>query len=361
MKILILTLNTYGGMNHYISQLVKSISEKEEVVVIAPVGIDRRDYPKNVKIIELELGTVIKKFFINTLIFTRPIKFLSTIYKEKPDIIHCNENPMWLGFFLPFLVKYPIITTIHDVNPHFGSRKFDQLIGRWLHIKFSNGLIVHGKKAKRELKTNKKCYIIPHGDYSFFLKYKKYCIIEEENTILFFGRIEEYKGLNYLIQAISYISTDFPQIKLIIAGSGDFSRFKNMIINNKNYEVHNRFISDEEVPSFFQRAKVVVLPYIEGTQSGIIPISYAFKKPVIVTDVGSIPEVVEHGKTGFIVPSKDVNALAEAILILLKDDKLRKQMGDNGHKKMKEELSWNKIAEKTIDVYRKTIYEKNRR
>ncbi|MDO8727134.1 MAG: glycosyltransferase family 4 protein [Candidatus Methanoperedens sp.] len=352
MKILIITLDTYGGMNHYVSQLTNAISKREDVVVIAPVGIERKNFLKYVKIIELELGTVIKKFFINTFLLTRPIKFLNTIYKEDPDIIHCNDCPLWLSLFLPFLIKYPIVTTIHDVNPHIGRRKFDQIIGKNIHLRFSDCLIVHGKKAKEELNTNKKCYIIPHGDYSFFLNDRKDDIDEEENSILFFGRIEKYKGLEYLIEAVSHISNDFPEIKLIIAGSGHLRGYKNNILNDKNFEVHNRYIPDEEVPSFFQRAKIVVLPYIEGTQTGIIPIAYAFKKPVIVTDVGSIPEIVENGKTGFIVPSKDANALAEAIIKLLRDDKLRKQMGENAHRKMKEELSWDKIAEKTIEVYK---------
>ena len=355
LKILYITLNTYGGMNHYVSQLVNAISKKEEVIVIAPVGIERKTFLKDVKITELELGTVIKKFLFNTLIFTRPIKFLNIIFKEKPDIIHCNHNHLWLGFFLPFLSKYPIITTIHDVNPHFGSRKFDKLIGKYLYLKFSDCLIVHGEKAKKELNFKKKCFIIPHGDYSFFLDYQKENIDEGRNTILFFGRIEEYKGLEYLIKAVTYISNHFQDIKLIIAGSGDFCKYKNLILNDKKFEVHNRFILDEEVPFFFQRARVVVLPYIEGTQTGIIPIAYAFKKPVVVTDVGSIPEVVDDGKTGFIVPSKDSNALAEAIIKLLKDDKLRKEMGENAYKKMEEELSWDKIAEKTIEAYKTVL------
>lgn len=356
MKILIITLNTSGGLNHYVSQLANALSKRESVVVIAPVGVDRKNFIKDVRIIELELGNIIKNFFINTLILTRPVRFLYTIYKENPDIIQCNSCPLWIGFFLPFLRKYPIVTTIHDVKHHIGSRSFDQIIGKKMHIKFSDCLFVHGEKAKKEMGVNNKCFVIPHGDYSFFVNFKKNDVNEDENTILFFGRIEEYKGLEYLIRAVPYIVPEFPDFKLIIAGGGDFSKYKIMILGSKNYEVHNRFIPDEEVPSFFLRAKIVVLPYIEGTQTGIIPIAYAFKKPVVVTDVGSIPEVVENGKTGFIVPSKDSNALAEAIIKLLKDDKLRKQMGENAYRKMKEELSWDKIAEKTIEVYKSILY-----
>ena len=324
---MLIALNTSGGMIHYVSQLANALSKREDVVVIAPVGVERKNFTEDMKIIELQVGNVIKNFFINTLIVTRPIRFLNMIYKEKPDIVHCSENHLWLSPFLPFLTKFPIVTTIHDVNPHPGGRKFDRIIGKKIHIKFSDCLIVHGEKAKKELKTDKTSYVIPHGDYSFFLNYKD-DMIKEENAILFFGTILKYKGIEYLIRSMPYVSDHFPDIKLIIAGSGDFTKYKNMIRNDKNYEVHNRFIPDEEVPNFFQRAKIIVLPYIEGTQSGIIPIAYAFKKPVVVTDVGSIPEVVDDGVTGFIVPPKEPKALADAIIKLLKDDKLRKEMGE---------------------------------
>lgn len=344
-------------MIHYVSQLANALSKKEEVVLIAPVGMDKNNFAKDVKIIKLELGTDIKRVFINSLILTRPIKLLDTINCERPDVIHFNEAELWSSLFLPFLYKYPIVTTIHDVNPHKGSRKFDQVIGKKMHISFSDCIIVHGEKAKKDMKMNKKCYNIPHGDYSFFLNYKKNGVNEEERTILFFGRIEEYKGLEYLMNSMPFISTVYPDIKLIIAGSGDFNKYKNMIHDNRNYEIHNRFIPDEETPIFFQRSKIVILPYKEGTQTGIIPIAYAFKKPVIVTNIGSIPEVVDDGKTGFIIPPEDVNALAGAIIRMLKDDELRRQMGENGYIKMKEELSWDKIAQKMIDIYISTIHE----
>jgi glycosyltransferase involved in cell wall biosynthesis len=363
MKIMIITLNTYGGMIHYVSQLANALSKREDVVVIAPVGIEREYFLKDVKIIKLHLGDTIKNIFINTLALTRPLKFLNTIYKEKPDLIHFNECHLWSSLFLPLFIRFPIVTTLHDINPHYGtpiSRKLNHMFGKKMHIRFSDCLIVHGVKIKNELKTKQRCYVIPHGDYTFFLNYKD-GRVEEESTILFFGRILKYKGLEYLLRSIPLISLDFPDIKLIIAGSGDFNTYNQMILNNKNYEVHNRFISDEEVTNFFQRAKVIVLPYTGASQSGIIPIAYAFKKPVVVTDVGSISEVVDDEETGLIVPPKDEKALADAIIRLLKDDELRKVMGENAYKKMKEELSWDRIAEKTIEVYKGAINEHKRR
>jgi alpha-maltose-1-phosphate synthase len=241
------------------------------------------------------------------------------------------------------------------VKPHTGSRKCDQIIAQRLHVRFSDCLIVHGEKAKKDLKTTKMCFVIPIGDFSFFLNYRNKGMNEENNSILFFGRIEDYKGLEYLIRSISIISITLPDIKLIIAGTGDFSKYAQIILDDKHFEVHNKYIADEDVPAFFERAKIIVLPYIEATQSGIIPIAYAFKKPVVVTDVGSIPEVVDNGKTGIIIPPKDSELLAEAIIKLLKNDSLRKEMGENAYNKMKEDLSWDKISEKIIEVYREVI------
>ena len=127
------------------------------------------------------------------------------------------------------------------------------------------------------------------------------------------------------------------------------------MVNRDRFEIHNEYISKEQIVRLFEKTKLVVLPYTDASQSGVIPIAYAYKKPVIVTDVGSIPETVEDGKTGLIIKPKDVEALANAIVRLLKDDKLRKKMGENGYYKMKADLSWDKIAERTIEVYNNVI------
>lgn len=356
MKIMIITLNTKGGMVHYTSQLANSLVKKVDVVVLAPEGIEQKNFSDNVKIIELKVGNILKNVIINTMIFTRPLKFWRTINKENPKIIHFNECHPWTALFLPFLRKFKIVTMIHDVNPHLGSREIDQKIAKKLYVKYSNALLVHGESSKKELKVHEKIYSIPHGDYSFFLNYNKGMLKEEKDTVLFFGRIEDYKGLNYLISAINKISITNPNIKLLIAGNGDFQKYQNLIRNENNFEIHNEFIKDEEVPSFFQRAQIVILPYIEGTQTGIIPIAYAFKKPVIVTDVGSIPEVVDEGKTGFIVPAHDSIKLSNAIIKLLENNDLMHEMGKNGYVKMKKELSWEKISNELIKIY-KEIHE----
>lgn len=289
------------------------------------------------------------------------------INKMKPDVIHIQESGnIFFTFALPFLKKYPIVSTNHDVKPHIGFGKgfkgcYREILRKRV-TRYSNNIIVHGEHLKNVAITYlqikaEDVYVIPHGEFSIFKKWNEGLnASEEQNAILFFGRIGKYKGLDYLIKAEPIISRIIPELKIIIAGRGDyFQECEKIMVNKERFECHIRFIPNEEVPELFQRASVVVLPYIDASQSGVVPIAYAFKKPVVVTDVGSIPEVVDDGKTGFIVPPRDEKALAEAIVKILKDDKLRKQLGENAYKKSKTDLLWDKIAEKTIEVYKEAI------
>ncbi|KKG82671.1 glycosyltransferase [Methanosarcina mazei] len=180
-------------------------------------------------------------------------------------------------------------------------------------------------------------------------------INEEENTILFFGRILEYKGIDYLIKAEPLISEKIPNIKIIIAGSGDFSKYESMINHKNHFEIINEYIPDEKVSELFQKSSVVVLPYIEASQTGIIPIAYAFKKPVVATDVGSLSEVIVDGVTGFIVPPRDSKLLADSLLNILLNKNLKNSMGSAAYEFMKENMSWKGIAQKTIGEYQKLL------
>jgi glycosyltransferase involved in cell wall biosynthesis len=165
----------------------------------------------------------------------------------------------------------------------------------------------------------------------------------------------KYKGLEYLIAAQPEISREVSNAKIIIAGAGDFTLYEGFIKDRSAFEIINQHIPDEDVALLFQQASVVVLPYIGGSQTGVVPIAYSFKKAVIVTDVGGLGEAVDDGINGLVVPPHDQDALAMAIVRLLKDEPLRKRMGEAGNKKAESELSWDKIADQTIVIYGNVI------
>lgn len=298
------------------------------------------------------------------------LKTLHSIFKIlmtfRCDVIHLQEcgNPINLLFVL-FGFK-PVVATVHDVNIHPGkessSKKSWQL---WVLNKIRrygySKIIVHGENLKKQLKahcnrSDKDIFVVPHGCLFSFMPDKERKSPEESHTVLFFGRIEEYKGLKYLIEAEPLITEVFPDFKVIVAGRGDdLERYKSILLTNPHFEVHDRFIPNNEVASFFQRASVVVLPYIEASQSGIVAMAFAFAKPVIVTKVGSLAEMVEHDITGIVIPSKDKMALSGAILDLLSDTRKRRCLSQNVRQATLTIFSWQHIAMLTDKVYQNTV------
>jgi glycosyltransferase involved in cell wall biosynthesis len=286
-------------------------------------------------------------------------RMLREIKEYGPDVVHLQIGSSMLGFYIPFLRRYPIITTFHDLRPHDGEAKFWE---KYMHAYIrhaSKYLLVHGERLREAMirdfgQPASKVKSIPIGPHNIdaFRIYARDEIKEDGKAVLFFGRILDYKGLEYLIRAEPYITREVPDAKIIIAGSGDFKKYEGLMVNRGSFEVINHYISYEEGAELLQRASVVVLPYVEASQSGVVSTAYGFKKPVVATDVGSIPEVVDDGVTGFIIPPRDPVALAKAIVRLLKDESLRRSMGENGYRKLSAELSWDGVIEKTLEIYR---------
>ena len=155
------------------------------------------------------------------------------------------------------------------------------------------------------------------------------------------------------------ISRELPEFRIIPAVHGEpLSNYDQFMVNRERYEIIDRYIPNEEVAELFQKAAIVVLPYIEASQSGILNIAYAFATPVVVTKVGALPEVVDDGETGLIVPPSDPEALAKAVVTILSDDKLRNEMGKNALKKAETDLSWDRIARTTVETYREALWGK---
>jgi len=219
-------------------------------------------------------------------------------------------------------------------------------------------LIVHAPQIKESLLKRLKLpssnvHIIPHIMIGEPIERQA---LDDEQLILFFGRIWEYKGLEYLIRAEPLVTSRFPQAKIAIAGKGeDFTRYRRMMSNPERFVICNEYISEEKRTELFSRASIVVLPYIEASQSGVIPIAYRFAKPVIATNVGGLPDMVEHGRTGYLVPPRDETALANAIIELLQNKDLRNWMGENGRVKVNTTCSPELVGKLTCSVYRQAI------
>lgn len=285
------------------------------------------------------------------------------ILSIRPDVVHMQEVYPWFDLQAPRIARETaLVNTVHDVQRHPGHRQAKRIpLIRRIARRAADALIVHGNALKRMLlETDQlpehRVYVIPHGNFLHYLTWGDPGVGEEGNTVLFFGRIWAYKGLEYLIRAEPLISAHIPNLNIIIAGQGeDFGKYRAMMKHADRFEVHNEFVPRGEAANLFRRAAVVVLPYVEASASGVLAFAYTFGKPVVVTSVGSLPEVVEDGGTGFVVPPRDEAALADAIVRLLEDPLRRRAMGRRAYEKAITELSWGNIARQTLRVYEQAI------
>jgi len=289
------------------------------------------------------------------------LTLLRRIKAYDPDVIYLQKAHLWFNITLPLLRRYPLVISIHDPRDHSGdkhSKKTPQFIKDFGYRR-ADQIIVHCQSMKpiAAIKIGippEKIHVVPlmvAGDQN-----AQSHIQELPNQILFFGRIWHYKGLEYLIRAEPYITAAIPNARIVIAGQGDdFAQYRKMMRTPEHFVVYNQYISAEVQAELFRQSAVVALPYIEATQSGVIPVAYNFAKPVVATAVGGMAEQVDNGKTGFLIPPCNEQRLAECIIHLLRHPALRHQMGQNGQQKLQTEWSSDTIAQQTIQAYQRAI------
>jgi len=318
MKILLISFSTRGAIGDYFFLLALELAKKENVFLMVPSYFDRKI--ENAKIFRFKMGnSKIISFFnlINPLLI---LKILSFIKKERFDIVHLifGEGYPPMLILAPYLEKkkIPLIITIHDPEIHPG-KIVEKLSGflRKFVIKLAAGIHIHTELFRERIKemgiSGNKIFIIPHGSFApLFEKYKK-PNVQKENWILFFGRLEKYKGLEYFIEAGLKFKEDF---KFVIAGPGKLDKqlLDKIKQNPEKFILINKFLSNEEVADLFQRSKVCVLPYIQATQSSVPLISAYFDVPVVATKVGNFIEEIPL-INGVLVDPQNSDSLVEGI------------------------------------------------
>ncbi len=267
------------------------------------------------------------------------------IKQLQPDVVHFNES---YDFRCLLLMKScpgtTFVTTVHDPVPHEGEDISLHKFKHWVRDQIrhrSQGLVVHGDKLRKILSDYsdipiERIFSVPHGEYKYYTRYDKGNGGNGSNghrKILFFGRWEEYKGIDVLIEAEPYITERFPDAQIVLAGEGrvKISDLQSNIANADKFDIRNYAIPDDEVPRLFEEAEMLVLPYRNATGSGPLHIAGTFKRPSVVSRVGVMPEVVKDGETGILVKPDDPKELADAICRLLDDPEEARRMGEAAH------------------------------
>lgn len=285
-------------------------------------------------------------------------RYLRLMRGFQPDVIHAQEE-LKDYLVVPLLFTHrPVVLTIHDPRPHGGDStapgRFSRraLYRRYLRHR-ADAAIVHGTPMVSDLRAQgfkKTVVVAPHGPLGTLDNRPESQWID--GRCLFFGRLQGYKGLGDFIDAIELLAVDHPQVHGVIAGRGpDLANFRGRLANNRLFSVTERFLSAAEVVQAFENAQVVVLPYREATQSGVAAYALGIGRPLVVTRVGSLPDVVDNGGNGFIVQPRQPVALARAISAILSDAALSKTMSEHSLTLGRGRLSWETAAVTTVALY----------
>ena len=287
-------------------------------------------------------------------------KTANKIIDLEPDLVLFS---FWLAFFAPAfsgvakkIKKYldaNIMAICHNIIPHEEHLLDTRLTKRFFC--FIDSFIVLSKKVENELLNivpGAKYKYSPHPVYNIFKntlskeQAKAELNIATKKVLLFFGLIRKYKGLDILINAMEKINTELDDYTLLIVGEcyENKAKYTDLIKNagiTDNVQCHYSFVPDNEVGKYFSASDVVVLPYKSASQSGIVQIAYHFDTPVIVSDVGGLPEIVDEGKTGYCVEPSS-NAFAKAIKAFYDKDNINEL--NSNISDYKSQFSWDGIV-----------------
>jgi glycosyltransferase involved in cell wall biosynthesis len=252
-----------------------------------------------------------------------------------------------------------MLLTVHDVSTHPGEDSREPArrdrVRRDLRRRAA-AVVVHGEALRADYLAQpgdvcRDVTAIPHGCYTVLRHWAIPGVEERRRSILFFGRIHEYKGLDVLLGAARRAAIRVPDLSVVIAGDGrDLDGRLRDLASDPRITLHRGYLTNDKVAQVFQQASIVVLPYLEGSQSGVVRVAYVFGKPVVVTRVGSIPESVREGVTGLVVPPRDEVALADAMTALLLDDTRRRAMGQAALALAEGEMGWEPVARRTETI-----------
>jgi glycosyltransferase involved in cell wall biosynthesis/SAM-dependent methyltransferase len=277
-----------------------------------------------------------------------------------PDLVII---PWWTSFFaLAFRTIArtvrkrtiaPILFVCHNVIEH--ERRFYGTAPTRLALGQGHIFIVHSEEERENLlrllpdAIVRKAYLPVGRSFSEVpvnREAAKRALNATGNVLLFFGFVRPYKGLRYLIEALPEVLKR-NQVTLVVAGEfwknkADHERLIRDMNLEGNVRLVDRYIPNEEVGTYFAACDTVVLPYVGASQSGIIQLAYEFGRPVIATTAGGLPDVVEDGKTGYLVPPRDSRALADAIVKMFNADRAAMEQSCRNRASM---LSWDALVE----------------
>lgn len=295
------------------------------------------------------------------------LRLLAGIVRLRPQVIHWQEPSGLVKAVMAAIVVTlcrPFLTlalTIHDPVPHSGR---DSAIARRLAPvrrytrRRVHRIFVHGPSCREQYLRDYLPH--PHRDARVVLTEHGVILAGEGDGpppapgfhALMFGRMERYKGLGTLCDAVERLAAEGIDLPLHLAGSGpELDVLEARFRRHPAVRVDRRFVPAADLVAMIRAADCVVLPYTGATQSGVLAGAFANGRFVIASRVGGIADIVEHGVNGLLVPPGDAEALADALRTVAADEGLRARLCDGARRTARERLSWSRIAAGMIVDY----------
>lgn len=273
---------------------------------------------------------------------------------KKYDVAHYTWPLEGKEEQLLYKINTKKILTVHDSKPHSGQEK--QEYDRIVAFKKCDYFVLLSQSLVDEFSTS---YEIPRskisvaglGDFNYldFIQPTERPL--SNKYILFFGRIFPHKGVEYLLEAMVEVHKVIPDLKLIIAGKGDYyfdyNKFKDL-----DYIVFMpKLVDMQEMVNLFKGSEFCVCPYKDATQSGVIQTSFSMSVPVLATSVGALPSCIDDGINGILVPPCNTKALSASIIKMLNTPDLLNTMRENINVTWRKKMSWKPIVDHYLNVY----------
>ena len=366
------SLKIYGGQRSLIS-IIKGIDrERFRPFLACPAGSEI--IPKidtGVKIFPLQAASKSAKKDQNTIVdalssLSDSIRLIKHIQSNRIDLVHAQTYKAALISVLPCkLTQTPLIWHDRMPKPH---GIFDDILIRSVDIIVAISKAV--AKARLSNIETDKLKIIYNGieisKFNFQVDKKrwiqKFNLRDDDFLIGMVGRISEDKGQEYLIQATSKIVTNFPRAKILIVGDcfrpedKEYEAYLYKLTKNLDLEEHVLFTGyiDNvlEVMSIFD---ISVTPSLNEPFGRVVVEAMGLGIPVIATNTGGIPEIIEDGISGILVPPKDPDSLSQALLDLISDEEKRKQIGEMGYKRFREHFTMSRTIEEIQQLYQEVL------
>jgi glycosyltransferase involved in cell wall biosynthesis len=283
------------------------------------------------------------------------------VRRMRPDVVHVDDADVSprLALVSSGLDAFPVVVTVHDPTPHSGEGNWRKTLSRKLIYRRAARFIVHSASlldsfTARSRLAPERVRAIRLGPYGIYQAWAERPIERDERMVLLFGRLSAYKGLDVMASAARSVAERMPGLRVIVAGrpvSGYRPPASAILAHDGRFEVRIGYLANTEMTDLVRRSAFVVCPYLDGSQSGVVLTAFGLDRTVVASSVGGLPEYVDDGQTGLLVPPGNPTALANALEELLADPGRRSRL-ETGVRAIDGPTMWAEAADRIIDVYR---------